>query len=145
MMAGMKGVQQTDPATEFWKQYLSQNIEASRTLKRMHFIIEEFRKRAARLIVSKCIDGRVRGSKGKGCPPTTVIFSRSEGNDIDTDSSNLFFWRRIDEVVIDAARNTPLKPALFIALGHRAVEGHGCAAHGEDDARALAVAHQFDL
>ncbi len=131
-----------DPAHEFWDSYLSQNIEASRTLKRMHFIIEEFRAHAARLIASKCIDGRVHGSKGKGYPPTTVVFSRSEGNNIATDSSNFFFWRRIDEVVIDAARNTPGKPALFIALGHRAVKGHGCAAHGEDDAKALSTAEE---
>ena len=138
-MVNMPDAKHLESAKKFWNAYLVQNIEASQTLKRMHSIIEEFRKHAARLIVSKCIDGRVHGSKGKGYPPTTVVFSRSEGNNIETDSSNFFFWRRIDEVVIDAARNTPGKPALFIALGHCGTKGHGCAAHAEDNEKALAA------
>ncbi len=126
-------------SSNFFRDYLEKNVSAARTITRMHAIIEEFKCHAADLVASKCIDGRVHGSKGKGYPPNTATFSRTEGNRVNTDSINFFFWKRIDEVVINAERNTPGKPALFIALGHHAVLGHGCAAHGEDDAKALAT------
>ncbi len=129
-------------SNDFFREYLEKNVVAARTITRMHSIIEEFKRHAADLVASKCIDGRVHGSKGKGYPPTTATFSRTEGNRVNTDSINFFFWKRIDEVVIDAERNTPGKPALFIALGHHAILGHGCAAHGEDDEKALATVRE---
>lgn len=117
--------------------YLKENVEASQTLFGMSDLIRVFSSNAPRLFVSKCIDGRVHGSNGKGYPPTTVTFSRTEGNNVALTPENMYFWNRLHSVILDAQRHTPGCPALFIALGHRSVMGHGCAAHNEDDAAAL--------
>ncbi len=124
-------------ANAFFEGYLMKNVASAETLQSMGDIIREFKKRTPRLKVTKCIDGRVHNSKSKGYPPGTVTFSRTEGNNVDLSLSNTIFWSRIDRVVLDAKRHTPGMPALFIALGHRSGRGHGCAAHGLDDAKAL--------
>ncbi|TSC58788.1 MAG: hypothetical protein Greene041619_334 [Candidatus Peregrinibacteria bacterium Greene0416_19] len=124
-------------ANAFFGRYLGENVVAAETLSSMSEIIREFRRRTPRMIVTKCIDGRVHGSKGKGYPQTCISFSRTEGNNVDLNLSNTQFWNRIDRVVEDAKRHTPGMPALFIALGHRSGHGHGCAAHGLNDEKAL--------
>lgn len=108
--------------------YLRENVEASETVMNMQDVIGEFRQRSPRVIVLKCIDGRVHGSKGKGYPPTTIDFFRTEGSKLNTDIGNITFWGKMDRVATDAARNTPEMPPLFIALAHTGHEGHGCAA-----------------
>lgn len=108
--------------------YLKENVEASETVMNMQDVIGEFRQRSPRVIVLKCIDGRVHGSKGKGYPPTTIDFFRTEGSKLNTDIGNITFWGKMDRVATDAARNTPEMPPLFIALAHTGHEGHGCAA-----------------
>lgn len=99
--------------------------------------LREFRQAAPRVFVSKCIDGRVHTSDPMGYPPTTVTYLRTEGTRVDLSGNNSIFWNRLHTVLVDAERNTPDSPALFIAMAHRAVLGSGCAAHEEDDAAAL--------
>ncbi len=124
-------------AHDFFHSYLSENISDADTLERMRNVIAEFSSRAPKIIVMKCIDGRVHGSKAKGYPPTTVRFGRTDGNKVSTDRSNFWYWNRIDRVVKDAHFNTPETPALFIAFMHHSPKGHGCASHNSDDAAAL--------
>src|SRR3989339_1274767 len=110
---------ETKKANEYFEGYLKKNNSSAETLSSMREIIDEFSKRTPRMFVSKCIDGRVHGSKGKGYPPTTITFSRTEGNNLDTGMNNTVFWGRINRVLLDARYNTPGVPALFIALAHR--------------------------
>jgi hypothetical protein len=126
-------------AHDFFHAYLSENISDVDTLERMRNVIAEFSSRAPKIIVMKCIDGRVHGSKAKGYPPTTIHFGRTEGNKVSLDLGNFWFWNRIDRVVKDAHFNTPETPALFIAFMHHSPRGHGCATHNSDDAAALAT------
>lgn len=126
-------------AHDFFHAYLSENISDVDTLERMRNVIAEFSSRAPKIIVMKCIDGRVHGSKAKGYPPTTIHFGRTEGNKVALDLGNFWFWNRIDRVVKDAHFNTPETPALFIAFMHHSPRGHGCATHNSDDAVALAT------
>jgi hypothetical protein len=121
------------------RQYLLENVVLAETLRSMRHGIQVFLSYAPRLFVSKCIDGRVHGSDGKGYPPTTVTFSRTDGNRVALTPENIHFWNRVNSVVLSARRNTPNCPALFIALGHCARVGKGCAAHHGDDAAALAA------
>lgn len=126
-------------AADHLRRYLGENVLTSETLRSMRHGIQVFLSYAPRLFVSKCIDGRVHGSLGKGYPPTTVTFSRTEGNRVALTPENMHFWNRVNSVVLSARRHTPDCPALFIALGHHARLGHGCAAHHEDDSAALAA------
>lgn len=124
-------------AHDFFHTYLSENISDADTLERMRNVIAEFSSRAPKIIVMKCIDGRVHGSKAKGYPPTTVRFGRTDGNKVSLDMSNFWYWNRIDRVVKDAHFNTPETPSLFIAFMHHSPRGLGCASHNSDDAAAL--------
>ncbi len=126
-------------ARDFFHAYLSENISDVDTLERMRNVIAEFSSRAPKIIVTKCIDGRVHGSNAKGYPPTTIHFGRTEGNKVSLDPGNFWFWNRIDRVVKDAHFNTPETPGLFIAFMHHSPRGHGCATHNSDDALALAA------
>jgi len=126
-----------------WRAYLIDNVVASETIRGMRDAIRLFQSYAPRVLVSKCIDGRVHGSDAKGYPPTTVTFSRTDGNRVALTPENTYFWNRVNGVMLSARRHTPDCPALFIALGHFAELGTGCAAHGQDRAAALAeVAEQ---
>ena len=124
-------------AHDFFHTYLASNIEDSDTLERMGTVISEFSSRAPKMIVMKCIDGRVHGSAAKGYPPTTVVFGRTDGNKVSLDRSNFWYWNRIDRVVKNAHFNTPQTPAVFIAFMHHSASGLGCASHNSDDAAAL--------
>lgn len=124
-------------AHEFFRKYLIENISDADTLERMRNVINEFNSRAPKIMVMKCIDGRVHGSKAKGYPPTTIRFGRTDGNKVSLDMSNFWFWNRIDRVVKDAHFNTPETPALFIAFMHHSTRGFGCASHKSDDKEAL--------
>ncbi len=132
-------------ADHHFHQYLAENVVVSETLRSMRHGIQVFLSYAPRLLVSKCIDGRVHGSVGKGYPPTTVTFSRTDGNRVALTPENMHFWNRVNAVVLSARHHTPDCPALFIALGHRAVLGHGCAAHQGDDAQALVAVREQAL
>lgn len=115
-------------------QYLEENILQSETIHQMKHVIHEFSVRAPKVLVTKCIDGRVHGSKLKGYPVTTIRFGRTDGNIVSTNLNNFWFWNRIDRLINDAACNTPNTPALFIAYMHRSdLPGLGCAAHNHDD------------
>lgn len=136
---------ETSNANDFFLEYLHNATKSAHIIETMSDIIGEFQRRAPRLIVTKCIDGRTHGSKGKGYPPTTVTFSRTEGNIVDLKAGNHLFWKRINKVVSQAMHDSDGKPALFIALGHYGEKGHGCAAHSLDNDKALAtVAHQAE-
>ncbi|MBN2715259.1 MAG: hypothetical protein JXX14_05355 [Deltaproteobacteria bacterium] len=124
-------------AHDYFHKYLSQNISDSDVLQRMQNVIAEFSARAPKMIVMKCIDGRVHGSAAKGYPPTTVLFGRTDGNKVSLDRSNFWFWNRIDRVVKSAYFNTPHTPAMFIAFMHHSKSGLGCASHGSNDTEAL--------
>ncbi|TGK27943.1 hypothetical protein EHQ12_00035 [Leptospira gomenensis] len=114
--------------------YLKENILQSETILRMRHVIREFSVRAPKVLVTKCIDGRVHGSKLKGYPVTTIRFGRTDGNIVSTNLNNFWFWNRIDRLINDAICNTPNTPALFIAYMHRSdLPGLGCAAHNHDD------------
>jgi hypothetical protein len=117
----------------FLVRYLRKNVESAETIASMKELIREFGAHAPVMLVHKCIDGRVHGSKGKGYPPTTVDFLRTEGCKLDTDNTNQIFWEKMDIAVMEAAHNTPGTPALFIDLAHTASEGHGCAAQSAPD------------
>ena len=125
-------------ARDFFHGYLSENVSDADTLERMRSVIAEFSARAPKLVVMKCIDGRVHGSKAKGYPPTTIRFGRTDGNKVSLDRSNFWYWNRIDRAVKDAHFNTPETPAVFIAFMHHSPRGLGCAAHHSDDVAALA-------
>nr|WP_246048481.1 hypothetical protein [Leptospira sarikeiensis] len=106
----------------------------------MKHVIREFSLRTPKVLVTKCIDGRVHGSKLKGYPVTTIRFGRTDGNIVSTNINNFWFWNRIDRVVNDALCNTPGMPALFIAYMHRSdIPGLGCAAHGGNEEAARAA------
>ena len=113
--------------------YLKENIVESETLQRMKHVIGEFGVRAPKILVTKCIDGRVHGSKSKGYPPTTIRFGRTDGNIVSTEKNNYYFWNRIDNIVNTAKSNTPEMPAVFIAYMHRSDRGFGCAAHNNNE------------
>lgn len=110
----------------------------------MRHVIREFSLRTPKVLVTKCIDGRVHGSKLKGYPVTTIRFGRTDGNIVSTNLNNFWFWNRIDRVVNDALCNTPGMPALFIAYMHRSdIPGLGCAAHGgNEEAARIAIKEQ---
>lgn len=133
-----------EPANEYIDQYLKENVLHSETIHRMKHVIHEFSLRAPKVLVTKCIDGRVHGSKLKGYPVTTIRFGRTDGNIVSTNINNFWFWNRIDRVVNDALCNTPGMPALFIAYMHRSdIPGLGCAAHGGNEKAArTAIAEQ---
>ncbi len=133
----MTSAPKTSASNSAFLTYLRENVKSADTLRSMKTIIQEFSTRAPRVFASKCIDGRVHGSKGKGYPIGTITFNRTEGNNIDTSLSNTAFWNRLNGVVLDARYNTPGVPAIFFALGHCSGHGHGCAAHGGDDGKAL--------
>lgn len=119
---------------QYLNQYLEENILQSETIHRMKHVIREFSIRAPKVLVTKCIDGRVHGSKLKGYPVTTIRFGRTDGNIVSTNLNNFWFWNRIDRLINDATCNTPNTPALFIAYMHRSdLPGLGCAAHNHDD------------
>ncbi|MBP9888145.1 MAG: hypothetical protein KBF93_17730 [Leptospiraceae bacterium] len=122
---------------EYLDQYLKENISESETLSRMRNVISEFAARAPKILVTKCIDGRVHGSKQKGFPATTIRFGRTDGNIVSTDKNNYWFWNRIDNVVNNALCNTPEMPAIFIAYMHRSDLGLGCAAHNNNESLAF--------
>ncbi len=122
--------------------YLRDNVAASQVLGNAAQSIREFRARAPVFFASKCIDGRVHGSDGKGYPPTTVTFSRTEGNRVSLTPENIHFWTRVNAAVLDAQRHTTGTPAIFIALAHRSELGSGCAAHAENDDDALEAARE---
>lgn len=128
-----------DDAEAAWREYLQRNVVASETLRSMREAIHAFQRYAPRLFASKCIDGRVHGSDGKGYPPTSVVFSRTDGNRVELTPENMYFWNRVNSVVLAARRQTPDTPALFIALAHGAKLGGGCAAHNEDEEAAVAA------
>lgn len=122
---------------EYLDRYLEENILQSETIRRMKHVIQEFSIRAPKVLVTKCIDGRVHGSKLKGYPVTTIRFGRTDGNIVATNLNNFWFWNRIDRLINDAICNTPNTPALFIAYMHRSdLPGMGCAAHNHDDSAA---------
>lgn len=118
---------------EFISKYLHENLIESETLSRMKGVISEFAARAPKILVTKCIDGRVHGSKAKGYPATTIRFGHADGNIVSMDKSNFWFWNRIDNIVNNAICNTPNIPALYIAYMHRSDMGFGCAAHNNNE------------
>jgi len=137
MPAPARSAESLQEAQHFLVTYLKENVAASSTLEAMKENIAEFKRLAPRVIITKCIDGRVHGSKGIGYPPTTVTFSRTEGNKLDTSLRNIGFYQRTNGVVVDARNNTSGTPALFMALAHTAKLGHGCAALGGDNEMAI--------
>ncbi|MBI5414579.1 hypothetical protein HZA38_03610 [Candidatus Peregrinibacteria bacterium] len=134
--------EETQNANDYFKEYLRENVEAAKIIAEMQEIINEFQERMPRILKSKCIDGRVHGSKAIGRPQTTVLFCRTDGGNLDTSCDNTVFWGRVAMVVQDAKVNTPGTPAIFFALGHHATEGYGggCAAHNGDYNKALQAA-----
>ncbi len=122
---------------EYIFNYLKENIIESETLHRMKPVISEFASRAPKILVTKCIDGRVHGSKAKGYPATTIRFGRTDGNIVSTAKNNYSFWNRIDITVNDAICNTPEMPAIFIAYMHKSDKGFGCAAHNNNEEESL--------
>ena len=124
-------------AHDYFHKYLTENIGDSDVLQRMQNVIAEFSARAPKMMVMKCIDGRVHGSAAKGYPPTTVLFGRTDGNKVSLERSNFWYWNRIDRVVKNAYFNTPQTPAMFIAFMHHSKSGLGCASHKSNDAEAL--------
>jgi len=122
---------------EYISYYLKENIIESETLHRMKPVISEFASRAPKILVTKCIDGRVHGSKAKGYPTTTIRFGRTDGNIVSTAKNNYSFWNRIDSTVNDAICNTPEMPAIFIAYMHKSDKGFGCAAHNNNEEESL--------
>jgi len=122
---------------EYISNYLKENIIESETLHRMKPVISEFASRAPKILVTKCIDGRVHGSKAKGYPTTTIRFGRTDGNIVSTAKNNYSFWNRIDSTVNDAICNTPEMPAIFIAYMHKSDKGFGCAAHNNNEEESL--------
>lgn len=121
---------------QYLDQYLQDNINESETLNSMKNVISEFAARAPKILVTKCIDGRVHGSKQKGYPATTIRFGRTDGNNVSTDKNNYWFWNRIDNIANNAHCNTPEMPAIFIAYMHRSDLGLGCAAHNNNEEEA---------
>ena len=132
-----KRIRDMKTAYDFFHKYLSENISDADTLERMRHVISEFAARAPKMIVMKCIDGRVHGSKAKGYPPTTIRFGRTDGNKVSLDKGNFWYWNRIDRAVKDAHFNTPETPAVFIAFMHHSARGLGCSSHNSNNAEAF--------
>lgn len=132
----------SESANQAFAAYLKRNASASILLHRLRSRIEYFLAAAPRPFVSKCIDGRVHTSDEKGYPPTTITYIRTEGTNVDLSPNNGRFWDRLHSVILDAANHTPGCPALFYALGHYGVQGSGCAAHNQDNDRAIATVRE---
>ncbi len=133
----------SEAANAHWRTYLARNVRSSQTLTEMQGVIRGFENSAPRVLMSKCIDGRVHGSDREGYPPTTITFFRTDGNRVMLSPENVYFWNRLNGVILAARRQTPGCPALFIAYGHFATLGRGCAAHAENKEAAMAaVMHQ---
>lgn len=126
-------------ARDYFEHYLSKNVQTVKTLKEMSEIIQDFNSCAPVMLVWKCVDGRVHGSKGKGYPIGTINFARTEGAKIDIDSKNVRLWKNINAVIADAEMKTPDMPAVTIILGHfsKSDNHRSCAAHGCNDALAM--------
>ena len=129
-------------ANQAFASYLRANANASLSLHQLQSRIRYFLEASPRLFVSKCIDGRVHRSDEKGYPPTTVTYIRTEGTTVDLSPNNSRFWDRLHSVILDAVYHTPGCPAMFYALGHFGALGTGCAAHQQDNDRALATVRQ---
>lgn len=126
-------------ARKYFEQYLAKNVQTVKTLKEMEDMIREFQSCAPMMLVWKCVDGRVHGSKGKGYPIGTITFARTEGAKIDIDSKNARLWKTINSVIVDAEMKTPDMPAIVVILGHHSKNDHhrSCAAHGCNDTQAM--------
>lgn len=126
-------------AQAYFERYLSKNVQTVKTLKEMENIVQDFKSCAPVMLVWKCVDGRVHGSKGKGYPIGTIAFARTEGAKIDIDSKNVRLWKNINAAIADAEIKTPDMPAVMIILGHcsKSDNHRSCAAHGCNDAQAM--------
>ncbi len=99
-------------AHDFFHAYLIDNTADADTLTRMHNVIAEFSARAPKMIVMKCIDGRVHGSAAKGYPPTTVLF----GDDVALLTSYSYRKeKRFYPVKISRDDSRPVYPADVIS------------------------------
>lgn len=124
-------------AREFFHAYLAENNAAADILARTRDAVAAFSSKAPKTIFMKCIDGRTHGGEPEGYPPSAVLFCRTDGNKVCLDSSNFWYWNRIDRAVQSARFNTPGTPAIFAAFMHRSKSGLGCAAHKSDNSAAL--------
>lgn len=123
----------------FCRDYLVRNAREVRILDEMQEVIDLLNYFLPYMVICKCIDGRVHGTRSKGLPrrSSKVTLLRTEGSNIDISDSNFDFWDTVTLAVIQAKANTPGEPALFIPLAHTSLLDHGCAAHSGNDQEAL--------
>ncbi len=118
-------------AREYITEDLRKNREAAKIFQEMLPEIKQFAEAAGvKVIVCKCMDGRVQTNNHKGLPPTFAVNLRNQGNIIDIDRTNKDYWDSVQEVAL-AARDADL-PLLIISSAHRGVLGSGCAAHKKE-------------
>ncbi len=129
--------QLTEAAREYFSGNLRQNREAANVFHTMLPTIEAFTKAAGvKVVVCKCMDGRVQTNNHKGLPPTFAVNRRSQGNVIDVDRGNKDLWDSIEIAAAEAAAEKI--PLLIITSAHRGVIGSSCAAFKRDWDRAPA-------
>lgn len=128
MARSSESFDRTAAAREYFQKNLAENRREAETFHQMLGSIRDFTKAAcARVIVSKCMDGRVHTNNHKGLPPTFAINRRSQGSVIDVTRGNKELWDIIELAALEASSNgTPL---LVLMTGHRGEIASGCAAH----------------
>ena len=119
---------ETAAANAYFSAYLQCNAQEAQTLLMEAPLIEAFRMRFAEVIDHKCIDGRVKGGKAKGIPPTVGQYFYTDGVRASMQNNNEF-WGPMDRAAMAAHVRGRLEPALSFSLAHRSTRSHGCAAH----------------
>ncbi|MBI2453528.1 hypothetical protein HYV56_02385 [Candidatus Peregrinibacteria bacterium] len=111
--------------------HFCRNVRKAAALEEMRSFIEAFADRFVRLIIKKCIDGRVHGTHSKGipigCPGVTL--RRADGARFDSTHSNPLFWTELHDLLSQTLLGLSSKPPLLMALAHTSILSHSCAAH----------------
>ncbi|MBI5755032.1 hypothetical protein HZA41_02335 [Candidatus Peregrinibacteria bacterium] len=115
--------------------HLRHNVEIATEFERDRNIIEAINALLPYLFITKCVDGRVHGTRSKGLPPISrkTKIRRSDGNQFITGAQNGHFWETINELALKTSYFALQIPAITISLGHfSGTSGNlGCAAHHE--------------
>lgn len=123
------------------RDHLRHNVKIATEFQKSQEVIAAINAPLPYLFITKCVDGRVHGTRSKGLPPIShkTKIRRSDGNRFITDAKNGHFWETVHELAIEAHYRSPKMPVVAISLGHFSGTSNdlGCAAHHEESDKAL--------
>lgn len=105
-------------------EYLHKNAERAEELDDMSDTIEQFRGLAPNIVVIKCMDERLQGPLGKGCPETIIVYLRSDGSRIEVRADNDDLNLLINQAIAQEKARGHAMPVIVLVVGHTE-----CAAH----------------